>query len=81
MSTCTITPDSLIEGVRRLSADELEKLLEIRAADDKAIRVLWRAALARERAERQFARERADVEHAVAARDRRPSARGATPCH
>jgi hypothetical protein len=49
--------ESLVESVQRLSATELEKLLQKRQADDKALRVLWRAALAREREERRQARE------------------------
>lgn len=49
--------NSLIETVRQLSAKELEQLIRQRQADDKALRVLWRAALAREREERRQARE------------------------
>jgi hypothetical protein len=48
---------SLIEAVRQLSSQELEELLQQRAADDKALRALWRAALAREREERRQVRE------------------------
>jgi hypothetical protein len=47
--------------IQRLSADEIEALLAKRAAEDKALRILWRAAIARERHERQYARE---VDHA-----------------
>jgi hypothetical protein len=54
--------ESLIESVQRLSAEELEKLLQKRQADDKALRVLWRAALAREREERRQAREAGDAD-------------------
>jgi Arc/MetJ family transcription regulator len=52
--------DELITSVQQLSAKELEKLLQKRQADDKALRTLWRAALAREREERRQAREEAD---------------------
>ena len=48
---------SLIETVRQLSAKELEQLLQKHKADEKALRALWRAALAREREERRLARE------------------------
>jgi hypothetical protein len=50
---------ALIECLRKLSARELEELLRRRQADDKALRALWRAALAREREERRQAREAA----------------------
>ena len=50
-------PDSLLESVQKLKAKELETLLAKRQAEDKALRVLWRAALAREREERRQARE------------------------
>jgi hypothetical protein len=51
--------DDLIRSVQSLSAKSLEKLLLTRQAEDKALRVLWRAALAREREERRQAREEA----------------------
>lgn len=51
------TTEDLLNSVQRLSADELEALLAKRRAEDKALRVLWRAALAREREERRQARE------------------------
>jgi hypothetical protein len=56
-----MTCESLIESVRQLSAEKLEALLEKRQAEDKALRVLWRAALAREREERRQQREKADA--------------------
>lgn len=49
--------DSILENVRNLTAKELESLLRQRQSDEKAIRALWRAAVARERAERRQARE------------------------
>jgi hypothetical protein len=49
--------ESLLSTVKKLSAKELQELLERRQADDKALRVLWRAAVARERAERRQGRE------------------------
>lgn len=48
---------SLIPSLSKLDSQELEKLLNQRAAEDKAIRALWRAAIARERAERRQKRE------------------------
>jgi hypothetical protein len=56
-----MTCEALIESVRQLSAEKLEQLLEKRQAEDKALRVLWRAALAREREERRQQREKADA--------------------
>jgi hypothetical protein len=52
MQTC-----DLIQSVQQLSVKELEDLIAQRQADDKALRVLWRAAVAREREERRQARE------------------------
>jgi hypothetical protein len=49
--------DDLLNSVRQLSAKELEALLDKRRAEDKSLRVLWRAAAAREREERRQARE------------------------
>ena len=49
--------DTLIRSVRELSSRQLEALLGKRQAEDKALRVLWRAALAREREERRQMRE------------------------
>ena len=51
----------LIQTVCQLSARELDTLLQRRRAGDKALRTLWRAALAREREER---REKREVSHA-----------------
>jgi hypothetical protein len=48
--------DSVLETLQQLTAEELQKLLQNREADTKALRVLWRAALAREREERRQAR-------------------------
>jgi hypothetical protein len=53
--------NSLIETVRQLSAKDLEQLIQQRQADDKALRALWRAAVAREREERRQAREGHDA--------------------
>lgn len=50
-------PTDLIASLKELSSHDLETLLQERQAEDKALRVLWRAALARERAERQQQRE------------------------
>jgi hypothetical protein len=49
--------EALIESLHQLSAKELEDLLQKRQAEDKALRVLLRAATAREREERRQARE------------------------
>lgn len=49
--------EALLNTVQQLSASELEALLAKRQAEFKALRVLWRAALAREREERRQARE------------------------
>ena len=48
---------SLVPTLQQLTSRELEKLLAQRQAEDKALRVLWRAALAREREQRRQARE------------------------
>jgi hypothetical protein len=53
--------EELLQTVQQLSAHELEATLRKRQAEDKALRVLWRAAVAREREERRQARE---VRHA-----------------
>jgi len=53
--------NDLVRSVQTLAADDLEKLLLKRQAEDKALRVLWRAALAREREERRQVRERREV--------------------
>jgi len=53
----TVPTEALLKSVQQLSAKALEKLLQKRQAEDKALRVLWRAALAREREERRQARE------------------------
>ena len=45
--------DSVLKTVQQLTAKELHDLMERRQAEDKALRVLWRAALAREREERR----------------------------
>ena len=47
----------LIESVQQLSSADLDKLLRQRQAEDKALRVLWRAAIAREREQRRQDRE------------------------
>jgi hypothetical protein len=48
---------SLIESIRQLASAEIRKLLGERAAEDKALRALLRAAIAREREERRQQRE------------------------
>jgi hypothetical protein len=53
--------EELLQSVQQLSVKELEALLQKRQAEDKALRVLWRAALAREREERRQAREAGDA--------------------
>jgi hypothetical protein len=54
--------ETLLKSVQRLSAKELERLLNKRQAEDKALRVLWRAALAREREERRQSKESRSAE-------------------
>ena len=49
--------EALIQSVRQLSSKDLESLLQQRQAENKALRVLWRAAIAREREERRQRRE------------------------
>jgi hypothetical protein len=51
--------EEVLQSVQQLSAQELERVLQKRQAEDKALRVLWRAALTREREERRQAREEA----------------------
>ena len=41
--------EKLLLSVQRLTSKELEKLLQKRQAENKALRVLWRAAIVRER--------------------------------
>jgi hypothetical protein len=55
----------LIQAVRELSSKELEKLLDERGADTKALRVLWRAAIAREREERRQRRQQPATSSAI----------------
>jgi Arc/MetJ family transcription regulator len=52
-----VPTDELIQSVQQLSSKELESLLRERQAQDKALRVLLRAAIAREREERRQRRE------------------------
>jgi hypothetical protein len=52
-----VPTDELIQSVRQLSSKELDELLRRRQAEDKALRVLLRAAVAREREERRQQRE------------------------
>jgi hypothetical protein len=49
--------DQLVQSIQQLSAKEIETLLHQRQAEDKALRVLWRAAVAREHEERRQSRE------------------------
>jgi hypothetical protein len=51
--------DELLKSLKSLSSTELEELLRERQADDKALKILWRAAIARERASRKLAKEAA----------------------
>ena len=53
--------ESLIQTVQQLSSKELEQLILKRQADDKALRTLWRAAIAREREQRRQSREESCV--------------------
>jgi hypothetical protein len=62
-----VPTDKLIQSVRRLGSKEIERLLQKRHAEDKALRVLWRAAIAREREERRARREAQAVRHGGAA--------------
>jgi hypothetical protein len=52
----------LIESVKQLSSKELDTLLRQRQAEEKALRVLWRATMAREREERRQRREMCHAE-------------------
>ncbi len=52
-----MVPANLVKSISQLSAKELERLLLHRQAEDKALRIIWRAALAREREERRQERE------------------------
>src|SRR5262245_7516221 len=54
--------EDLVKSVRELSAADLERLLLNRQAEDKALRTLWRAALAREREERRQVQEASRAE-------------------
>jgi hypothetical protein len=51
----------LIHTIKTLSAKDLERLLQERQAEDKALRTLWRAARAREREQRRLRRGDADA--------------------
>lgn len=53
--------NDLLKVIQNLSSKELEALLQKRQAEDKALRVLWRAALSREREEHYLAKETAPV--------------------
>jgi hypothetical protein len=52
-----VPTDELIQSVQQFSSKGLERLLRQRQAEDKALRVLLRAAVAREREERRQQRE------------------------
>jgi hypothetical protein len=54
-----VPANSVLSAVQQLSAKDLQELLDRRQAEDKALRVLWRAALARERQIRRQQREAA----------------------
>jgi hypothetical protein len=49
--------EQLVKSVQEVSAKEIETLLQKRQAEDKVLRALLRAAIAREREERRQARE------------------------
>jgi hypothetical protein len=51
------TTEAILSTFHTLSAKDLEVVLQQRQAEDKALRVLWRAVVAREREERRQARE------------------------
>jgi Arc/MetJ family transcription regulator len=52
----------ILESLQALKSKELRALLEKRQAEDKALRVLLRAAIAREREERRQQREASHAE-------------------
>jgi hypothetical protein len=54
------TETSILDAVQKWSADDIEALLRKRQAEDKALRALHRAVLAREREERRQQREEAE---------------------
>jgi hypothetical protein len=45
--------EKIIKSLQQLSSKELEAVLLQRKAEDQALRILWRAAVARERQERR----------------------------
>jgi hypothetical protein len=49
--------ETILGSLQELTAETLERLLAKRQAEDKALRTLWRAAVAREREERRQAKE------------------------
>ncbi len=53
-----MTVESLLPTIQQLSASELDELLQRRQAEDKALRALFRAVLAREREERRQGQEK-----------------------
>jgi len=55
-----VATEEILKSVQQLSAADLEALLQKRQAEDKALRALWRAVLAKEREER---RQRREAEH------------------
>jgi hypothetical protein len=50
--------EALLTTVQQFSAQALQELLDRRQAEDRALRVLWRAAVARERQERKLLQQR-----------------------
>ena len=63
-----VPTDELIQSVHRLSSRELDELLRRRQAEDKALRVLLRAAVAREREEHRQQRQERPPQSAPLAR-------------
>lgn len=53
--------ESFLSTIQQLSAHEIEELLQRRQAEDKALRALFRAVLAREREERRQGLEKKSV--------------------
>ena len=68
--------EELIQSVQQLSSKELESLLQKRQAEDKALHVLWRAAIAQEREERRQQREAVPSQPAPSSQIRTGVARG-----
>jgi hypothetical protein len=48
-----VAHDDLIRAVQNLNSEELRALIDQRESEDKALKIILRAALARERSERR----------------------------